>query len=221
MIFRKKSDMKSRQMYVTVFNDTDTIDGVQMADVELNANFVSNKERYKSLHLFNRPFKDDKGEISYMNAAPYSDSEIEKIKDAAGDNYIELFDDEGNVIGKTYGVTASATTKKINDINVTKIDFDEDIKKAKFNVTEDFANDQVLYEKNIASNPENSFSDKKLAGNYDSLTLKALKTAARSRHMLVYGAMSVAGTAFNVKKETRQEAQQVIEDINNVIEFGG
>lgn len=221
MIFNKKSHMKDRQMYVTVYEGTDTKDGYHMVDAELNANYVSKGEKYKSLHIFNRPFKDDNGNIDYMNTVPYSDKEIDAIKEAAGDNFVEVFDDDGKVIGKTYGVKASVKQSKINGISATKIDFNEPILEAKDNVTEDYVNDQVLYEENVKNDPTSGFSDKKSAKEYDEADLIKMREKAMKRHIMIYAASNIASRAFAAGKEGRRESEEIVQKLDNVIEFGG
>lgn len=76
-------------------------------DVQINAEDLREGEVATNLHLFttqNVSTVDGNEVVQYSNGVTYRPSQLEKIKEVAGDNMVELKSSTGEVIGGVYAV---------------------------------------------------------------------------------------------------------------------
>jgi hypothetical protein len=99
-----KGSMTGINLIAKSFHNSVTKDGKsQYLDVQIDARDSRGPEQ-TNLHLVSERQKTDDGKTRFNNGAPYSTSQFEEIKKAAGDNLTPILNKDGEEIGTVYGI---------------------------------------------------------------------------------------------------------------------
>lgn len=99
-----KGSMTGINLIAKSFHNSVTKDGKsQYLDVQIDARDPRGPDQ-TNLHLVSERQQTDDGKTRFNNGAPYSTSQFEEIKKAAGDNLTPILNKDGEEIGTVYGI---------------------------------------------------------------------------------------------------------------------
>lgn len=99
-----KGSMTGINLIAKSFHNSVTKDGKsQYLDIQIDARDPRGPDQ-TNLHLVSERQQTDDGKTRFNNGAPYSASQFEEIKKAAGDNLTPILNKDGEEIGTVYGI---------------------------------------------------------------------------------------------------------------------